>query len=284
MFERWRAPLWHACESIYSVGIVAAAFLLSILIAPARVDAQTLLNWDGPPPGTDPFCGVSLTMTGWDVKKNAESAVSDRLLATLYTQGKKLSAHLVLITATEALSVHVLPLMTFKLKTENGTSQFLIALPKAAEVKDAYVESYSTDGGPEVQCVAEPFKLGQSEFAKLGLNKPSPAYLNHYLTFPATLKEKLPVTNCGAPDREAIVTHAVQPDGIENLDKTRIAIVEVYVDATGHIAKTYLAQSSGIDVTDEQAQAAAIRSTYQPALMHCIPVNAAYLFTAEFDR
>ncbi len=50
------------------------------------------------------------------------------------------------------------------------------------------------------------------------------------------------------------------------------------------VAKTYLTRSSGIDITGEQAQAAAIRSTYLAALMHCMPVNQAYLFTAEFDK
>ncbi|HEY1680181.1 MAG TPA: energy transducer TonB [Candidatus Tumulicola sp.] len=283
MFERWRALLWRGCESIRPIGVVATLlFASSFAASPAY--AQSVHYGDGPPPGVDPFCGVSLSMAGWDVKSNAESATSDRLLATLFTQGKKLSARLVLMTATEAFSVHVLPLMTFKLVSENGTSQFLIALPKAVEVKNAYIESYSADGAPEVQCAIEPFKLGQFDYATVGLNRPSPALLNHYITFPATLKEKLPVTNCGAPDRDAIVTHAVQPDGIENLDKMRTAIVAVYVDATGQIAKTYLTRSSGIDVTDEQAQAAAIRSTYQPALIHCMPVNAAYLFTVEFDK
>jgi hypothetical protein len=265
--------------------IMVVALLMGIVTAKATpAYAQTVHYGDGPPPGTDPFCGISISVASWDVKKNAESATSDRLLAAMYTQGKKLSGRLVLFTDTQALSVNVPPLMTFKLSTENVTSEFIIALPKAMRVNHAYVESYSQDGAPEVQCAVEPVKLGQFDYATIGLTKPDPASIKHFFTFPATFKERLPVTNCGAPDRDAIVTHAVQPDGIENLDKTRTAVVAVYVDTTGHIAKTYLTQSSGIDVTDEQAQAAAIRSTYQPALMHCMPVNAAYLFTAEFDQ
>lgn len=284
MFDRWRALLWHACEFVCPTRAVAAVLLSSIVFAAAPAYAQTVHYGEGPPPGTDPFCGISISVASWDVKKNAESATSDRLLAAMYTQGKKLAGRLVLFTDTQALSVNVPPLMTFKLSTENVTSEFIIALPKAMHVNHAYVEAYSQDGAPEVQCAVEPFKLGQFDYATIGLRKPDPASIKHYFTFPATFKEKLPVTNCGAPDRDAIVTHAVQPDGIENLDKTRTAVVAVYVNATGHIAKTYLTQSSGIDVTDEQAQAAAITSTYQPALMHCMPVNAAYLFTAEFDR
>jgi hypothetical protein len=284
MFERWRAPLWHACESICRIAVVAAVVLSSTLFVVAPAYAQTAESGVGPPPGVDPFCDVQVEMAGWDVQKNAENATSDRYVAALYTLGKKLAARLVLVTANEAFSVRVPSLVTFKLPNENVTSLFMIAFPKAVEVKDAYVESYSADGAPEVHCLPEPFRLGQYDYAKLGLKKPDPALTKRYFLFPAIFKEKLAVTNCGAPDRDAIVTHAVQPDGIENLDKTRTAIVAVYVDATGHIAKTYLTQSSGIDITDEQAQAAAIDSTYMPALMHCIPVNEPYLFTAEFDK
>jgi hypothetical protein len=284
MFEMRRAPLRHAGESIGLTTVVAAALLSSVLLAGAPAYAQTAVFGDPPPFGVDPFCGVSLSIAGWDVKTNAESAMSDHVLAKLVTSGKKLSAQLVLMSPTEAFSVRVPPLPTYKYATGNVTPEFFIALPKKAEIDRAYVESYTIDGAPETQCMVEPVVLGRFAYSVIGLAKPDRAMLPHYLSFIAAVKERLPATGCGAPDRDAIVTYAEQPDGIENLDKTRIAVVAVYIDATGHVAKTYLTRSSGIDITDEQAQAAAIRSTYLPALMHCMPVNQAYLFTAEFDK
>ncbi|MEO7203155.1 MAG: hypothetical protein ABI431_09540 [Candidatus Tumulicola sp.] len=284
MFELRRAALRHAGGSIGIAGVVAAALLSSVLLAGAPASAQTAVFGDPPPFGIDPFCGVQLSIAGWDVRKNAESAMSDHLLAKLTTSGKNLSAQMVLMSPTEAFSVRVPPLPTSKYATGNVTPEFFIALPKNAEINRAYVESYTIGGAPETQCLVEPLELGRFGYSVLGLVKPDRAMLPRYLSFPAAIKEKLPATDCGAPDREAIVTHAEQPDGIENLDKTRIAVVAVYIDATGHVAKTYLTRSSGIDVSDAQGQAAAIRSTYQPALMHCMPVNQAYLFTAEFDK
>src|SRR5580698_2153576 len=114
MLEGWRAPLWLARESIRPLGFIATAFLLSILFAAAPAYAQTAHYGSGPPPGTDPFCGVSISAASWDVTKDAESATSDHLLAAMYTQGKKVSARLVLFTDTQAFAVHVMPLMTFK--------------------------------------------------------------------------------------------------------------------------------------------------------------------------
>ncbi len=96
----------------------------------------------------------------------------DHLLAKLTTSGKKLSAQMVLMSPTEAFSVRVPPLPTYKYATGNVTPEFFIALPKNAEIYRAYVESYTIDGAPETQCIVEPVVLGRFAYSVIG--RPSP--------------------------------------------------------------------------------------------------------------
>jgi hypothetical protein len=246
--------------------------------------ANPIDDGPGPPTGVDPFCGAQLSVAQWDFAKNAEAASSDRLIVAMFAGGKKISATLVLVSERYTLSVDVPTRKEYPVEGGSSTEQFYIALPIKMHVKYAYVESYAIDGGKQTECSVEPFKLGQYEFAKLGFAKPDRRFRQAYPTVGTTFEKSLPLTTCDTPDADAVVVHAAQPDAIPNLDKTRTAVVAVYVDERGLVAKTYVTRSSGIDVADDEAQEAAMHSVYRPALVHCVPVNAAYLFVAEFDK
>jgi hypothetical protein len=287
MFERWRAPLWHACKSIYSVGVVFALRIVRIkLIALALVavffcagilaaDAQTTpaVETAADPSARDPFCAV-------DVEAAVASPAS--LVAHLRADGASAGAHLLIFSATEAYAVDVPASALSGLRSIKNTAPFEITFPKPIEAKFIYVDSYRLDGGAETACPTEPREFESKPPATPG-GTPQPTGPTLHLA--AKFVQLLPPGTCGTVYDAATIQIAVSPDFPMSPDVVEGSVrVIVYVDASGRATKAYVLSSSGSKSEENATKDAALKSGYSPSRFYCTPVPGTYVFRADFAR
>ncbi len=157
-----------------------------------------------------------------------------------------------------------------------SSPEMVVTLPKPAAVRYAYVDSYRIDGGAETSCASEPAA------ARSWANGHPPRPRPNSRRFAAVSKGSLPPLPCGKTFADARVTRAFQPAGI-NTTHTNTVDVGVFVDSAGHPVQAWVQKSSGIDVADSRAVAAAQHSQYAPATFLCTPVVSEYIFRVDFD-
>jgi hypothetical protein len=233
---------------------------------------------EGPKP--DRFCAIHVTGVPWNQALAApSSSVADSMVLSLFSMsGSEVDAHVKLISQSDAYDVALTDLALDGRPSAHSTGPIFVTLPKAADLRYAYVDSYRLDDGPESSCATEPFDLRSWETA---LRAP-PSGPPTSPRFAAVLIGPLPPLPCGKTYTDAKVTRAVQPPGIQ-VNKTYTVQVGVFIDSEGHPVDTWIAKSSGISQADALARASALLSQYAPATFLCTPIVHAYLFRVDFD-
>jgi TonB family protein len=87
---------------------------------------------------------------------------------------------------------------------------------------------------------------------------------------------------CANPNVEATVTNPaapVMPHGLHASGKIEVAVT---IAPNGHAIAAKLLHSSGYPVMDRAVIEAALKSTYSPKIVNCVPVQGNYLFRADF--
>lgn len=88
---------------------------------------------------------------------------------------------------------------------------------------------------------------------------------------------------CAVPFAEATVIHAATPAYPKNNESTGTALIEVDLDSTGALSGTAILRSSGNAALDAAAKAAALKSTFRPAIFACQAQRGTYIFRADFE-
>jgi TonB family protein len=87
---------------------------------------------------------------------------------------------------------------------------------------------------------------------------------------------------CAKPNVEATVTNPVapvMPHGLQFYGKT---VVAVTIDPNGHAIDAKFLHASGYPAMDRAVVEAALKSTYSPKIVNCVPVQGSYLFRADY--
>jgi len=263
--------------------LIASICFFFSLTSPVWAGAQMPTSSPSPSPDppywVDPFCSVAADYDYWDVPSNRgiDDGPTSYLLGRLYAHGAGVSAHVILLSDTDAYdaSISTQPLSGDHDYLRHST-QFLIALPNAMQIRYAYVDSYQLDGGAVVNCPTE-----ANHFEK-GIGQNAPADIKTTPTFAASFRQKLPTLTCGKVYRAATVMRAVSPRGIQT-GKMLQAKIAIYINSDGSLAKSYVYKKSGVDYADALALDAANRSSYIAAQFLCTPIVGEYLFTADFE-
>ncbi len=96
--------------------------------------------------------------------------------------------------------------------------------------------------------------------------------------------------DCHKADTEAIATGTVTPavSGFEeqllaNEGFSGSALVGVILGADGSVGLVWISKSSGRAVLDQSAIVAAVKTTYSPRVIDCMPVPGRYIFYTSFS-
>jgi TonB family protein len=87
---------------------------------------------------------------------------------------------------------------------------------------------------------------------------------------------------CAKPNVEATVTDPVapvMPHGLHVSGKTEVAVT---IAPNGHATAATFVHASGYPALDRAVVEAALKSTYSPKIVNCVPVQGNYLFRADF--
>lgn len=87
---------------------------------------------------------------------------------------------------------------------------------------------------------------------------------------------------CAKPNVEATVTNPVAPVMPQGLHASGKIEVAVTIDPNGHAAAAKFVHASGFPAMDRAVVEAALKSTYSPKIVNCVPVQGNYLFRADF--
>jgi hypothetical protein len=90
------------------------------------------------------------------------------------------------------------------------------------------------------------------------------------------------IGNCATPFAAVTVTDPTVPPAIP-LGYRAVALVDVTVDAQGHVIDAALHASSGSKSADAVAAQAAASSKYAPGMAYCQPVGGHALYRADFN-
>ena len=87
---------------------------------------------------------------------------------------------------------------------------------------------------------------------------------------------------CAKPNVEATVTDPVAPVMPHGLHVSGNTVVDVTIDPNGHAIAAKFIHSSGVPAMDRAVVDAALKSTYSPKIVNCVPMQGSYLFRADF--
>lgn len=229
-------------------------------------------------PRLDPFCALHVVGVPWSQASGPSRGVADSIVLWLRSpSGATVDAHVKLISQTDAYDVALTDLALYTRLSERSTAAVFVTLPKAAELRYAYVDSYRFDGGPEKSCATEPYDLRSWQT----WHQAPPAQPPASPRSAAVLIGPLPPLPCGKAYTDAQVKRAFQPSGL-NVNKTYTVQVGVVIDSEGHPVDTWIYKSSGLETADALARASALRSEYAPATFLCTPIVHEYLFRVDF--
>lgn len=109
------------------------------------------------------------------------------------------------------------------------------------------------------------------------------------LTVPAgaqTLGPNSTTNTCAEPNVQASTLVAQIPEIPSNLQATGLtsgrAMVQVDIDAEGHVLNASVIKTSGVYGLDQAALRAARESTFKPQITNCAAVGGSYLFEVDF--
>lgn len=230
------------------------------------------------PAALDPFCPVEVKAAPIDaaVASQVAGAPSELLALRLVSQsGPSIDAHVTLLSDTDAYDVSLRNLIVSGGNYKYESPSLLIALPKTARIRFAYVDSYAVAGGTEQTCPSDPLDLSSAKPMQLSAQTPRVV---------ATFKQTLPPLPCGKLFTYATIAKPSQPIFPRvHLDHNLTSQIEVFLDSNGNPIKTYVYRSSGVQAFDASATLAALRTAYAPEMLLCAPVVGRYLFRADFE-
>lgn len=160
----------------------------------------------------------------------------------------------------------------------SASKRIHVSLPPGDTAQYAFVDSYTLDGGAPVTCASEPSTV-RPVAPGSGSSTRSP---DEPVDIAATLLQPLPALPCGKVYTPPMVVKPFVPRTGNYGNKALTASVHVYIDSNGHLAKSLIYKSSGVDGVDDEAMGSAERSTYKPATLLCTPVVGEYLFTFTY--
>lgn len=273
-----------------ALSIALAAALSVAQQSPSAIAGSSI----APPPTSwaDPFCDVAVVAAPWDDAKHQPSAeaASNALVLALSSRLDSLSAHIILISDSDAYDVLVADVDVSGSADQRTSPTVVVTMPSKVAVRYAYIDSYKAGKGPAVDCATDPYSVAimgaQNKMAFLDARKWSSLVFPDAKAprFSAAYRGPLPPLSCGKPYIEASIARVVQPfypEGASSFEPVTVQI-EVYVDSRGRAVKTMLWQSSGSKNIDASAEVAAKATEYAPRTFLCVPIVGRYLFRADF--
>jgi hypothetical protein len=252
----------------------------TMLFTVAPVIAQGVMPFvpPAPPVSLDPFCAESAFAVAWDATKNEPTPGSTADTLVLWIRSQQpglLDAHVTIVGDGGAYDAKLQDVLLTGNPTAPTSPPLMVMMPRSANARYVYVDSYSLNGAKEVSCPSEPHDVKAVDADEV---HPPYAFMTR---FTASFTQALPPLPCGKLSTEASVTHVVQPRGVSTT-KTITTEIAVFVDSAGHAVKTFLYKSSGNTIADAQANASAALTQYAPATFLCTPIVGEYLFRADF--